>query len=436
MIERRPFAYIRRSVTRKGDSGDVSREFQTDKVRALAGDDAGNLTILDGDWGVSAGTDSTHKRLAFLGLIERIEAGGVSHLYAYSPDRLARSVEWAARLVNACRRAGVPITTTAGTVAPDDPSARSMFNMLAVMTENELERMSDKNRSSYDVRRERNIAAGLAPNANMGRKSFGEDPAHPDESVDTVLNAFELAGRSFLGAARYLNAAGVPTRLGGPWSVKTVSRIIRRENDDVPSRARQGSPAAARHVFTGLIQCACGQTLTTQYRLRGKRGAWHRTDSSTYYCSKGLRDPRHPRPYTVSEPKLVRWAQETLTKRLGSFVSVKQGVTTEAAEMRLDALAAKRLRFIEQYADGILTKTERDQLLAQVADDQAQVRASLARRSVGKAVVWTAVDWNADPATINAALSTIWSRVVLNGGMYPRAILWVPCSEWGVEGPA
>ena len=35
-----------------------------------------------------------------------VERGEVSALYAYSTDRLARSVEWSARLLNACRRAG------------------------------------------------------------------------------------------------------------------------------------------------------------------------------------------------------------------------------------------------------------------------------------------------------------------------------------------
>jgi len=47
-----------------------------------------------------------------------------------SPDRLARSVEWSARLVNACRRAGVPITTT-GT-EPDPHLGRARPTTAAV----------------------------------------------------------------------------------------------------------------------------------------------------------------------------------------------------------------------------------------------------------------------------------------------------------------
>jgi hypothetical protein len=47
---RLPHAYIRRSSRSRSDPGDISREFQTETVRALAERDA-NLVILDGDWG-------------------------------------------------------------------------------------------------------------------------------------------------------------------------------------------------------------------------------------------------------------------------------------------------------------------------------------------------------------------------------------------------
>ena len=120
----RPVAYIRRSVARKGDPGDVSRDFQVDKVRALANGDGPRLRIIDGDWGRSAATDKTGQRVAFLGMLEDIERGLVSHVYAYSPDRLARSVEWSAPAGQRLPAGeGGPITTTAGTVAPDDPAA-------------------------------------------------------------------------------------------------------------------------------------------------------------------------------------------------------------------------------------------------------------------------------------------------------------------------
>src|SRR5690349_21098602 len=116
----RPVAYIRRSSRSRNDPGDVSREFQTREVQRLAGPDAARLEVVDADWGRSGSTDKTVRRLAFLTILDEIEQGRISTLYAFATDRLARSVEWSARLLNACRRAGVPIVTSEGRFEPDD----------------------------------------------------------------------------------------------------------------------------------------------------------------------------------------------------------------------------------------------------------------------------------------------------------------------------
>ncbi|MEJ7747833.1 MAG: hypothetical protein WKF56_00930, partial [Candidatus Limnocylindrales bacterium] len=60
MSTARQLAYIRRSVVRRGDAGDLSRDFQITEVRRLADDDA--IEIIAGDWGRSARHDQTDKR--------------------------------------------------------------------------------------------------------------------------------------------------------------------------------------------------------------------------------------------------------------------------------------------------------------------------------------------------------------------------------------
>lgn len=208
MTNAQPVAYIRRSVASRADPGDVSREFQTEEVRRLAGPDGPALTIIDQDWGRSASTDKTSRRLAFLALLDGIEAGDVSTLFAYSTDRIARSVEWSARLLNACRRAGVPIVTREGRIEPGDAGAALLFNVLAAVNENALSGMEAKARASIGRRQARNVAAGRASNAGMGRKAYGP------ETTAAVLAAFDEAG-SFLGATKLLTARGVPSYLGG-----------------------------------------------------------------------------------------------------------------------------------------------------------------------------------------------------------------------------
>jgi DNA invertase Pin-like site-specific DNA recombinase len=109
-----PIAYIRRSVARRGDQGDISKQSQTDKVRALANGDGAALQIVDCGWGISAGREHTLKRTGFLDLLERVERREISTIYAFALDRLARSLRWSAQLLDACQDAGTMIVTTEG----------------------------------------------------------------------------------------------------------------------------------------------------------------------------------------------------------------------------------------------------------------------------------------------------------------------------------
>ncbi len=308
MTNAAPVAYIRRSVASRADPGDVSREYQTEAVRALAGQDAARRVIIDQDWGRSADRDKTDRRLAFLALLDAIEAGTVSALYAYSLDRLARSTQWSARLLDACEAAGVTIVTTEGRFAPDDDGARVTFGVLSVMNENALRGMKRKARSTIARRQARNVEAGRAPNAGMGRKAYGP------ETTAAVLAAFDAQG-SFLGAAKALTAAGVPSYLGGKpnprgnggtygWNVRTVSRIVRRERPQTPQKGRQGAAPRARRLFSGLLVCHCGQILSSMPRPGGRQVG--------YYCRKAHNDPTHPRPYVVSEAFILPWMRDEI----------------------------------------------------------------------------------------------------------------------------
>jgi len=56
-------------------------------------------------------------------------------------------------------------------------------------------------------------------------------------------------------------------------------------------------------MFTGLLICGtCGTTLSSM------NSAW----SVRYYCRVAHLDKSHPRPYTVSERKVMLWAQQAL----------------------------------------------------------------------------------------------------------------------------
>lgn len=402
MANRQPVAYIRRSVARRGDPGDVSREFQTEKVRALANGDGAALRIIDGDWGKSAATDKVDQRLAFLSMLDAIERGDVSHVYAYSPDRLARSVEWSARLVNICRRAGVGITTTAGTVAPDDPAARAMFHMLAVMNETALDEMERKAKASVESRARRGDVLGQRPYGEVRTLKSG-DVVGKDENPALVVAAFREAG-SYFGAARLLNERGVPARSGRQWYPRTVQRIVNREDrSTVPLGQRRGVRARGSLLFSNLLVCHCGARMgqtTSQY--------W----APKYRCPNGVADTDHPRPYMIAEPRLID-AMKAEAGRLR--VPYDDLAEVEGDKAKRAALAAKSERWIEQYGEGLIDKATRDARLAQVAEAVKALDLAEAVRAIPPTIDWE----NATPAEINAVLRTIWDHVELGPDLLP-----------------
>jgi len=413
-----PTAYIRRSVASRADPGDVSREFQTEEVRRLAGADGPTLTIIDRDWGRSAATDKTGRRLAFLALLDAIEAGDVSCLYAYSTDRLARSVEWSARLLNACRRAGVPIVTREGRIEPGDAGAALLFNVLAAVNENALSGMEAKARASIGRRQARNVEAGRAPNAGMGRKPYGP------ETTAAVLAAFDEAG-SFLGATKLLTAAGVPSYLGGKpnprenggtygWNVHTVSRIVRRERPGMPKVGRQGAAPRARRLLSGLLACGapgCGQILSSMPRPGGRQVG--------YYCRKAHNDPTHPRPYVVSERYVLPWVRAEVERLRLPVDAVKLG---QEAGAERDDLDAQRERLALAFARGGLKpgtyEAEDGALVARLAAlGDAEDAAAVSPIEPQEWDTWT-------PADVGAYIRSILRSVTLGPDMRPVSALW------------
>jgi DNA invertase Pin-like site-specific DNA recombinase len=412
----RPAAYIRRSVARRGDPGDVSREFQTDKVRALAGDDGATLRIIDGDWGRSASTDKTNLRTAFLALMDDIEAGSVSHLYAYSPDRLARSVEWTARLVNACRRAGVPITTTAGTVAPDDPAARAMFHMLAVMNENALDEMERKAKASASTRKDRGELTGGRAYGEVRTLRNGEIRGAGEDAA-LVLATFHEAG-SYFAAARLLNDRKVPARSGGKWYARTVQRIVNRQDPTTvrPGHRRGVRAGPASHRLAGLLRCHCGANMGQTVSGEG---------TPRYRCAVGAADPSHSRPYIVSERRLLPWVMDEAAR---FRAPADAAYLADRDDDRLAAIAEERRKLALAFARGGLDdetyQAEDDRLVAEAADIEA--RGGL--RDIPQAIDWD--EWS--PSAINGALRGLWSVVKLGPDLRPVEATWL-VPEWRAD---
>jgi DNA invertase Pin-like site-specific DNA recombinase len=405
MIERHKVAYIRRSTTSRSNPGDVSREFQTAEVRKLAGTDG--LLIVDGDWGRSAATDKTAKRLAFLEVLDSIERGEVSTLYAYSCDRLARSVQWAARLLDACEHAGTTITTGEGTFAPSDDGARITFQVLAVMNENALRGMTRKTHASFDVRTKRGDALGCAPYGTKHEKRDGVIVSVPDPTkpLQPLLDAYSAAGSVF-GAVRLLNEAKVPGPRGGSWHPTVLRHILERTTAALPQPGPSGIRVPGRgSVLAQLVKCHCGHVMTPN-NVRN----W-------LYCSKGQVNPTAHGRYYVNQKAIM----PALIEEAARFRTlVLEGDNDREAVARLNE---RKRRLALAFADVLLNESEYRAELEKIADEGAHIDARAAVVRVPR------VDWSAPTVDVNAYLRGLWAYVALDADMRVVDVKWrVP--EW------
>jgi DNA invertase Pin-like site-specific DNA recombinase len=407
-----PVAYIRRSARSRSDPGDVSREFQVEKVRALAGADADRLQVIDADWGRSASTDKTDRRLAFLQLLDDVERGHVSALYAYSTDRLARSVEWAARLLNACRRARVPIITSEGRFEPDNAMTDQLFYFQAMQNEGYSRQASDKRRATVAIQKARGQV--------IGRKPYG---ALPGEDAGAVVQAFKDAG-SYSGAVRLLNERGIKPRLdykGLGWAPPTIKRIVGREAPDlVPVYTSPGARTLATQRFSRLLLCPVdGSFLTTQPRRE--------TGNPSYLCriARFQPDGAHPRPWVVSESAVLPWAKQEAAK-IQRLEATWDESARDASEAKAEALDLKRMRWLEMYAEGDIDKATRDRKLAEV---EAQRSNAETIRRVKTFTLRQGIDWDGPPSEVNARLRELWRGIELGADMRPVRADWIVTPE-------
>lgn len=406
-MTKRPVAYLRKS--RVTSEHHLSWEMQETDVRALAERHGtnGDLVILF-DWGKSGREAKIRQRKGYAELLKMVEADQVSALYGYSMSRLARSLMDYVKLAELCRDHDVPIhLAKEGTLDYSTPSGRLLVNVLASVAQAEADWGSERATDAMRVRQSRGEYIGQAPYGF--RVAGGQLERSPAEPVEVVLDAFRQAG-SYNGGAKILNEAGVKGR-GPLWSMAGVRAVVRRE---APELVRNGGSRGVRTIldtrFARLIRCHCGQVLTP---IKNNHGYL------SYMCSRGYRDPRHRRPYMVSEGKLRPWIEaEAARLRTPERVTQSERNAAKRAE-----LGGQRERMGWAVTDGLLDRTA-------AARRAAELDAELELLDHQEAIVQVpAIDWSWSAAELNQVLRALWEHIELDANMRPVEAVWrVP--EW------
>ena len=407
-------AYLRRSSANTANgAGRVSFETQQAAVLALArqhGDDP-ELIVEWGKSGAAAagafgGTGRGGRRRAYLALRERIAAGDVSTLYAYSLSRLARSTRELLDLAESAAGAGCTIRLAKeGSLDFATPSGRLYLTVLAAVSTFEAEVSRERAMDRVALARDEGRYLGQAP-LGWHRGDDGALTHDADRTVvDAVLAAFRASG-TYRAAARLLNAAGDVQPPKAPhWSASVVRTIVSRESGTRVPATTRGSRTHPTRPLARLLACAaCGGVLTPDRKVYPTRSG--PGEFLAWRCHRADVVPGHPRPFGIAEAAIMPAIRAEAARLRVPPEPVR---LAEERSADLAALDERRARLVDALEAGTLTRADVEPRLAAIEAARAAIEAITTGVDVPQAVDWT---WPAD--VLAAVLASLWRRVTVD----------------------
>jgi len=128
------------------------------------------------------------------------------------------------------------------------PHANKMtLQVLAVFAEHERDLISARTKQALAAAKERGVKLGGPKLREAAALGVVTNKANADRfaaNVLPIIREIQESGVSTLrGVARALNARGVPTARGAPWSVENVSNIVKRATNATTVAGREGETA-------------------------------------------------------------------------------------------------------------------------------------------------------------------------------------------------
>lgn len=285
------FGYVRKSVFH-GEEATADLNMQRDAIADLAAqfkvtiDPTNVLQELD-----ISGRKGRDQRPKWNELLNAIESGDATHVFAYSLSRFTRSLKDLAMFREMCTKHGVVFATTKEKIDTSTAMGSAMFSMIGVINELESDLASERQKDKVKADRTAGTYRG-------GGRQYGEvreivvnretgetRTVGADDDPLAVVEAYRST-RSFFRAARLLSDAGVATRNGKAkgWSPSAVRAVVARLEPDliieirIEDRPIQGGRAATRASrFGRILRCSvCDAHLTPSVDPR--------TGATRYFC--------------------------------------------------------------------------------------------------------------------------------------------------------
>lgn len=171
-----------------------------------------------------------------------------SHLIVWKLDRLARSVTDSSQIIDRCLKEGVALVSVKEGIDLSTPMGKMMAQMASIFAEMESANIGTRVASARSYLSKQGFFSG-------GRVPFGyrveKDQNHhrlvPEPSeVARIEQMIEkvLSGETARAVARWLDAEGVPSRLGRSWTGPSVKTLL-------TGRVITGHTMSQGHLVTG-----------------------------------------------------------------------------------------------------------------------------------------------------------------------------------------
>lgn len=407
--------YLRQSLDRGMGTEDEGRAVarQLTACKRLAKERGWDVVAVYRDNAKSA--SGRKPRPEWLRMLADAKAGEFDVIVAMHMDRLTRTLGDYLPLAELAEHHGVGTTTVSGDLDLTTDMGQTIAGLLAVVANGEIKRKGARQTEAA-------LQTAMEGKAGKGPRPFGyeNDKTTVRESeAKWVRDAYDnvLSGQSLRSIAAEMNAAGLTTTRGRPWTNAAVRRLLLRERNaglriyrgevipDVKAewaglvdadtfnsvrhvlgnasrRTTKESAGSRRWVGTGRYLCGvCGDgtTMASNYTVGGRR---------VYVCrtSKHLtRDATMIDEY-VEDIVVERLSRDDAADLLDDPESPDTGALRTQArqlEKKLDALA-------EDYTDGLISRSQlkagTERARAALKEIDAQTVHSDRRRILGDVV--------------------------------------------------
>lgn len=219
------FGYCRVSTTEQQDEG-VSLLHQQERIGAWAKANGHELAGMYVE--ARSGGRADNRPELKKAVVAAWREGGI--LVVYSLSRFSRSVRDTLALADQLEKSGANLASLSESLDTSNAVGKMFFRLMSVLAEFERDQLRERTTHAMSHLRQhkKRISYKIPMGYDLAADGVTLLPNQREQEVIGTIVARRSSGMTLWAVARSMEADGVPTKMGGKWSPKTVLAILRR----------------------------------------------------------------------------------------------------------------------------------------------------------------------------------------------------------------